>query len=518
MVRGPGDINARLVVFGAAVLAALFRFPGLLYPLGSDEAGFTLVAREWNPQPDSVYGTYWVDRPPTLLALIKVSDAIGGPYFIRLVAVIASVALVFLAAATARALLRYAGETDERFVTRTGAWTAILAATFTSTAMIDPIMAKGEILGIPFVMASFYLALRALTRARIDVRALVLAFGAGITAVLAQGMKQNLVSGLVFGAALLIGSRLTHRITPNEFLRLAGAALAGAAVPVAGTILWAMQAGVELDTLWYAVYGFRSDGLDVIAGASKDGPLMRGLLLIGIALGTGAAFILAGVLIHLRRIWRFNRTLTVAAGLVVTVDGLALLLGGSFWRPYLFAIVPGVILCTALLLAVRDNVAHRARLLVVAAAVVSVLATGIWTTIDLAGVAGSDANRTGLALGRAAEPGDTVVVYGGHSDIVLVSGLSSPYEHLWSLPMRTLDPDLTELRAVLSGPQAPTWFVMWVPPTDWGGTGEVLEPLLAERYRPHGVACGDKPVYLRADVERPPLRPHCARTSIFDAD
>ena len=73
-----------------------------------------------------------------------------------------------LAAATARAALRFAGETDERFVGRTGAWTAVLAAAFTSTAMIDPIMAKGEILGIPFVMASFYLALRALTRDRID--------------------------------------------------------------------------------------------------------------------------------------------------------------------------------------------------------------------------------------------------------------------------------------------------------------------------------------------------------------
>ena len=47
----------------------------------------------------------------------------------------------------------------------------MLAAAFTSTAMIDPIMAKGEILGIPFVMFSFYLSLRALTRDRIDVRA-----------------------------------------------------------------------------------------------------------------------------------------------------------------------------------------------------------------------------------------------------------------------------------------------------------------------------------------------------------
>ena len=60
-----------------------------------------------------------------------------------------------LAAATARAALRYAGETDPRFVARTGAWTAVLAAAFTSTSMIDPIMAKGEILGIPFVMLSF---------------------------------------------------------------------------------------------------------------------------------------------------------------------------------------------------------------------------------------------------------------------------------------------------------------------------------------------------------------------------
>ena len=35
------DVDPRLVVTAAAVAAALLRFPGLLYPLGSDEAGFT---------------------------------------------------------------------------------------------------------------------------------------------------------------------------------------------------------------------------------------------------------------------------------------------------------------------------------------------------------------------------------------------------------------------------------------------------------------------------------------------
>jgi hypothetical protein len=225
--------------------------------------------------------------------------------------------------------------------------------------------------------------------------------------------------------------------------------------------------------------------------------------------------VLAGVAFHLRQIWRFDRTLTVATLLVITIDGLSLLLGGSFWRPYLFAIVPGLVLCTALLLAMRTNVAARARVLVVAAAMVSALATGIWTTIDLVGVAGSDATRTGLALGRAAEPGDTVVVYGGRSEILLASDMESPYEHLWSLPMRTLDPDLDELRAVLEGPNAPTWLVMWVPESAWGGKGEVLEPILEERYRPHGQGCGDKPVYLRADVSRPPLHLNCDPTGIF---
>lgn len=515
MLRGARDVDPRVVVGIAALAAAVFRFPGLLYPLGSDESGYTLVARTWDPQPDSVYGRYWVDRPPTLIALIRLSDAIGGASFIRVVAAIGCAVLVVLSAATARAALRYAGEYDARFVGRTGGWTAVLAAAFTSTSMIDPIMAKGEILGIPFVMLSFYLALRALTRDRVDGRALLLAFGAGLTAVLAQGMKQNLVAGLVFGSALLIGSRLAHRITTGGFLRLGAAALAAAAVPLVGTVVWALSEGVHLDTLWYAVYGFRSDALQVIASESTDGPVRRGLLLLGVAVGTGAVFVLAGLALHLRRVWELDRTLTAATILVVTVDGLALLLGGSFWRPYLFAIVPGIVLCTALLLAVREHVAQRARILVVAAAVVSALATGIWTVVDVAGLAPSEATRTGRALGRAAEPGDTIVVYGGRSEIVLSSGMESPYEHLWSLPMRTLDPELTGLRTLLAGPDAPTWVVLWAPESAWGGKARVLRPVLDERYQPHGRSCNDGPVYLRKGLVRPPLRLDCGRQTTF---
>lgn len=61
--------TARLVWLAAAA-AFLARFPSLLWPLRPDEAGFLLVARAWHPEPDSVYGRYWVDRPPPVIWLM----------------------------------------------------------------------------------------------------------------------------------------------------------------------------------------------------------------------------------------------------------------------------------------------------------------------------------------------------------------------------------------------------------------------------------------------------------------
>jgi hypothetical protein len=247
----------------------------------------------------------------------------------------------------------------------------------------------------------------------------------------------------------------------------------------------------------------------VIAGGSKDAPFTRGLLLLLIAVGTGAAFVLAGLVVHRRRIWQLSRTLFVATVIVLVVDGTTLLLGGSFWRPYLFAFVPGLVLATTLLLAVRAHVARRARLLVVLAAVVSVGATAVWTVVDLIGYTETDATRTGLALREAARPGDTVVVYGGKAELVLTSGMSSPYRHLWTLPMRTLDPDLAELTSVLEGPQAPTWVVLWTTLTSWDDNGAPLSPLLERHYTRHGESCDGHPVYLRLGADRPLVEPDC---------
>jgi hypothetical protein len=78
---------------------------GFFGPLRPDEAGFLLVARNWHPEANSPYGRYWVDRPPELIAFVRLSDSIGGAYFLRFVAALLCAALVVVAARTAYLLV-----------------------------------------------------------------------------------------------------------------------------------------------------------------------------------------------------------------------------------------------------------------------------------------------------------------------------------------------------------------------------------------------------------------------------
>jgi len=53
---------------GCLVLALLLRVPYLSTPLGRDEGGIAYVASHWSVGHGSLYGAYWVDRPPLLIA------------------------------------------------------------------------------------------------------------------------------------------------------------------------------------------------------------------------------------------------------------------------------------------------------------------------------------------------------------------------------------------------------------------------------------------------------------------
>ncbi|MDN5892826.1 MAG: hypothetical protein L0H93_02270 [Nocardioides sp.] len=498
-------VSTRRLVGTVAVLAALLRFPGMLWPIRPDEAGFTLVARAWHPEPDSLYGTYWVDRPPPMIALVKLSDMVGGPLFARVLAALGCALLVVAAARTAYLI---SGGTAAR-------WTALGTAAVASNTMIDSVAAKGEILGIPVVVTSFWFALEALRLVRANPRrmplpAVWLALGAGFLGMLAIGLKQNMATGLTFGGVVLLTSALRKEISRPDFTVLAGAALVGAAIPLTATIGWCLAVGVRLETLWYTVYGFRSHALSVISDEPADAPARRAALLALFFLLTGMAFVVVWFLANIRDAWRAHAAVTAATIACFLVDGAGVVLGGSYWRPYLFGLVPSVTLFVALISGGRERPRRTMQRIVALTAASSLISMVVWVTSTTIGAYPPMAVYTGQAIHDVAEPGDTIVVFGGHADIVLSSGLDSPYEHLWSLPMRGNDPGLDELTGLLRSDEAPTWFVGWVRLDAWNGAGhEQLESVLAERYTRHGTGCDDHPIWLLTSAERPEPAPRC---------
>ncbi|WP_322921198.1 hypothetical protein [Nocardioides renjunii] len=489
------------VVWLAAAAAFVARFPSLLWPLRPDEAGFLLVARSWRPEPDSPYGHYWVDRPPPIIWLVRAADAIGGPYAHRLVGALGCALLVVAAAAAAREVARRAGVVDPAAVRRLAGWVAVGTAALVANAQIDPVGAKGELFGIPLVMASCWLSLRAARRA-----SAADAFLAGLLGVLALGMKQSIVGGLVLGGVVLVGSVVARQLPWRVGVRCAAAAVAGGAVPVLAVVAWALAAGVRLPALWYAAVSFRSDASRVLAAQSTVGENNRISVLLLIFLGTGMVLVLAWFVLRLPALVRHDAVPAVGVAAMLLVDVVAVALSGSYWTPYLFVPIPSLALALALLLAHghlgvvphRDphRVSDRVSLATVGLLVASsVVAMAWWTVTWTAGRVPVEV-RTGEAIAAAGRPGDRVLVYGGRADIQWSSRASSPYPHLWSLPMRTLDPGLEDLESVLTGTNPPTWFVEAVFLTTWTELGtRPIERNVIRKYEFVGTACERYRVY-----------------------
>ena len=67
------------------------------------------------------------------------------------------------------------------------------------------------------------------------------------------------------------------------------------------------------------------------------------------AFASGLVLLLLWFLLSLRRLGRERPVLTLATLAVLLVDCAALVMGGSYWRPYLFGLVPAAVLALALL-------------------------------------------------------------------------------------------------------------------------------------------------------------------------
>ncbi|MGZ4492248.1 MAG: hypothetical protein ACXVEU_16110 [Nocardioidaceae bacterium] len=480
--------------FVGLVVAAMLlaRLPFMFQPLHADEAGYLLVAKSWHLGGVDLYGPYWVDRPPLLIAIFKLASLVPWDPMVRVLLVPFAVLFVVSAAWAAHQL---AGP-------RAARWSAVVAAAFMATPLLATQEADGELFAAPLVMLAMALTIAAVRRTGRP--SYGLAFFAGLCAGLAVMVKQNFGDAAVFAVTLLLASIAQRRVPPRHGLRLLGAVVGGGALVAVGAVGYALWSGVGVGEMWFDLYGFRTEAFDVIEDGSMRSAVLRaaGLVLLGLVCGAIPAVVLLA-----RRAWRSRLSgPPVAWALAVTMalEVLAIVAGGSYWPHYLLQLAPTLALAVGLWVPKVRWLAATA-VLAVASAVVS---TVVFVGAGLGATPGGQ--RLGTWVHRASRPHDTLTVLYGNEEVLLSSRLRSPYPYLWTLPMRTLDPHLSLLRATLTGPAAPTWVMVWDSVNDWNIDASDQTRLdLATHYHLVQRVCGHQ-LWLRDGVRRPlPPAPQC---------
>ncbi len=488
-LRGrPGDWLAHVprAVLVAAAVAALLRLPYAGAPMSSDEGGFLVVGGQWDPGP-SLYGHYWVDRPPLLIEIFRVADHLGGLVALRL---IGSVGVAVTVLAVGMALRALAGS-------RAATWGALVAAALLVSPMAGAIAVNGELLAAPFAALGVWAAAEAV-RTRPGRLALTWAVGAGAATVGAIMVKQNMLDPAVFAIALgLVGWR-KQQVSASRLRRLAVAYAGGGGLVAAVVLGMSALRGSSPVAVFYAMYPFRWDALSAVQQAALTDRLQRLVQLGGQELLTLAPVLLAGLLtvaVLRRHDYSAERAGVVATLAMAAYAVMSVAAGGSYWSHYLVELAVPAALAGGLLV---EASVTRGRVVVALVLGSSAIA---WTLGLSQGVStgGSD---VGAAIAASSRASDTVVSVFGEPEVVRGSGLSSPYPYLWSLPTRTLDPGFPALARLLSGPDAPTWFV-----TRSTGTLATLQQhdagtALELHYRHLVDVCG-RGIYLHDGTPRP---------------
>jgi len=478
------------VVTGSALLAGVLHLLFLTGDLQPDEGGYLVVARQWQTAGPLLYGDAWVDRPPGLLVLFGLADDLG-PYGVRLLATLVAVLLVLAAGSAGWA----AGGG------RAARWSAVSAAALVASPLLGAYELDGELLAAPLVMLSVASVLHAARNDGAWPTRMVLAVVSGAAATYAVLVKQNFVDGLVFAGVLLGMHWLRASVPRRNLFRLAGAFALGMVAVVSALLFWAHQ-NDRLAQLWYAMYGFRVDALGVLDTGPLTAPELRLLGLLGLGVAGGVLYLAAGALTVLRRDIAGGRPVPTAFAATLCVEVVGVSLGASYWPHYLVQLVPMVALGCGLAAARPSAPVPWLRGLVALAAATTLVAAPVMAGVDA--VKGNDATRVGEWLAASSRPADTVVVTYSHPNALEASGLTSPYPYLWSLPVRTLDPDVSRMRHLLAGPDAPTWVVQWDRFDGWGlDRSGRLAATVARHYGRFGQVCGHA-VWLHDGARRTP--------------
>ncbi|MEO7350698.1 MAG: hypothetical protein ABIR34_12160 [Marmoricola sp.] len=474
----------RYAVLVIALVAVLVRFPYLATDASRDEAGFLLVGQQWHAGGSSLYGNYWVDRPPLLITIFRVAAQLGGLVPLRLIGCLATVLVILGTAHLARRL----GSPGS------APWAALTAAALCVTPLLGGQAVNGELLSAPFVVVGLIAVLTAIDHPG-ERRATVAAALAGAAMICSLLVKQNMADVAVFASVVLLVAWRRGEIATPRLVRSILAAAAGAMACLVVVALWTMAHGTSVVGVFDAMYPFRIEAGQVMALSNRSAAdaRLRALALCWLLSGGAVLMAVTGQALVSRRL---RSTAVWALVATVLFDVVSITLGGSYWDHYLIQLVIPIAVLSGLL------VAHHlpgARMLLVVVALAAAVAVGV----DLSGTHTTAGTSLGQAVREVSHPRDTIVTTWGHANVTRASGLSSPYPYLWSLPARTLDPKLAALDSLLSGPSAPTWFVTWHDVNTWRfhGGGAVTARVLAEHYNPVAQVNGHT-IYLHRDVQR----------------
>ncbi|NGN93203.1 hypothetical protein G5C66_10700 [Nocardioides sp. KC13] len=432
-----------------------------------------MVAEQWQPG-RSLYGDYWVDRPPLLLWLFTIAGYLGSVEATTsgLVApglkVLGAVAGGLSVALTGVLASLVSPGSRPTLLT-----TVVLAAALVSSPLLGMPAVNGELLAVPLVLLGLVCAVTAM-RGPWGWRTAVLAAAAGASGMAAALVKQNFIDVFVFTAVLVA---ISHPHVPRLWARAATFA-GGAAASLGAAVAGAGAQGTSVPELWDAVVVFRTHAADLIEASASSATAARGVQLVTASLGSGVAVVLV---IAVAAVVARRSPLALPVLAMTAWELVAIAAGGSYWLHYLTGIVPGLVLLVATAgfdPARRSGLALRSA---VAYAVVAALV--VWTLVALAPPQQTPESRVSTYLREHAHPSDGVVVGFGHPEIIAASGLDSPYENLWSLPARVRDPHLTHLHSVLAGGSAPRWVVVDGDSLDtWGLDGDHAQQYLRRHY------------------------------------
>lgn len=487
-------VTTRVLLWTCVAVVAV-RTIFVFHPLRPDEGGYLLAARHWAPgRGEFLYGEFHVDRPPALMMFFRLAALWEADAAIRVITIPVVVVIVLAIAYAARLV---AGPTAAR-------WAAVVAAALMCSPALAADQADGEMFALLFVTSSIAAILHA--RRALD-RGTAMGFGlvAGVLAAAGPLVKQNLFDAVVFATVLLAVSAARDPWARARCGVLAGSFGVGMLAVFSALAAWAVLTEVGVGLMWADLVHFRAQAGEVLVRSHRSAPLERAqVLLITSVVSAVVPIIVVWLASPTRRSRRYAGRAAEHWALLAmmgwSVPGIVG--GGSFWLHYLIPLVPVAAMAAGLVLGDRGpgaRLMHALALWTVAAAGLAVATTTIaYQTMDRLWAP----QLIGQWIAESAEKSDTVVVAYGSPHVVESADLTTPYPYLWSLQMRTLDPEQRRLERLLAGPSRPTWFVVLNGVNSWDidDDGRV-RALLDKHYEMAASLCGYQ-VMVRGDVQR----------------